>query len=388
MGGSKNKSNTPFELHVWGPLGTLPSFSAECLAAIWYITQAVPVPEDGDGDGDNNEYIHDDEDENETVQFNNKNTVLIYQTSNTGISPSGVLPALRHDGQVYSGYTSILRYLKSLGYDLDAAVLTSSELNTKLPAALAYLDTNLAGISQYLTYVQSKNYERVTRPLLSKLIPFPMQYIVPLKEKSIAEAQCLSLGLHQQEQELHQQKKQQQDDLMKKYPSLSKLQEQLEDQKKKRELSIKEAKESMRMIVYAHEVFDNITRLGIEDDEQGETETEGEGEGESEGEFNRSVGPNAVQLQHRHEHVWKLFSRLSSADLLLLAHLIIQTNSELPYSPIRSLLEAEYPQLVNYIERNVTGLNDLKMNIQEPKYRDLPTVFNSAYNWAASLLEA
>lgn len=327
MSNSESARN-PLELYVWSPLGDLPSFSPECLAAIWYITQAIP----------------DDDQQPE---------VLIYQTSNTQISPSGVLPALRHNGKVYSGYISILRYLKNAGFDLDAPALTSSELNTKLPATLAYLDTNLAAISQYLTFVQSKNYEKVTRPLLSKVIQFPMQYRIPLTEKAIAEAQCLSLGLHQTPQTSSNSK-----NSTPKTPALSKLQEQLDDQRKKRELSMKEAKESMKMLTYAQDVYNNIIKLGTD---SGDSESVD------------SSGSN-----------WQLFTRLSSADLLLLAHLIIQTYDEFPFSPIKTLLESEYPDLVEYIDRNVAGLHDLKMNIVEPKYEDLPTLYNLAYRWVVS----
>ncbi|VVT57777.1 uncharacterized protein SAPINGB_P005864 [Magnusiomyces paraingens] len=321
----------PFELHIWGPLGDLPSFSPECLAAVWYITQAIP----------------------EELQAQ----VLIYQSSNTNVSPAGVLPALVHGGKVFSGFTSILRYLKAHGFDLDAPVLTSSELNTKLPATLAYLDTNLGAISQYLLFVQSKNYEKLMRPLLSQLIPFPMQYSVPLREKAIAEAQCLSLGLHQQSTSSNSK------DVPESSPILSKLQLQLEEQRKARELSMKEAKQSLRMLSFAQDVFRNIVKLGKQD-----SSSDDDGERKSDG----------------NQSSWQLFPRLSSADLLLLAHLIIQTHERLPFSPIKSLLEGEFPELVSYIERNVSGLHDLQMNIVPTKPEDRPTLYNAVSSWVTS----
>lgn len=323
-------SEDSFELHVWGPLGDLPSFSPECLAAIWYLGLAVP----------------------------NQSNFHIYQSSNTQISHSGVLPALKHKGKVYSGYASILRYLKSIGYDMDASLLTSSELNTKLPATLAYLDTNLTAISQYLTYVQSKNYEKVTRPLLSQLIPFPMQYAVPLKEKAIAEAQCQSLGLQKQDVSDSSSVV---EDPTKKYAALSRLHSQLEEEKKQKEIGMKEAKESMRMMVFAHEVFENIIALGAEEA--------------------KKVPGNENNAEKR---VWRLFSNMSSADLLLLAHLVVQTSDEFPYAPIKTLVEVEYPLIDQYIKDNHSPLKELKLNIEKTKSTDAPTFFNTAYGWLYS----
>lgn len=310
-----------FELHVWCPFDTLPSFSPDCLAAIWYITQAIP----------------------------DQGLVQIYQSSNTNVSPIGILPALKHKGKVYSGYVSIVQYLKNLTYDLDSLALTSSELNTKLPATLTYLETNLGAVSQYLMYCSNKNYEKITRPLLSNNIPFPMQYYIPSAEKKIAESQCASFGLTEEGASKIK-------DFKQNYPQLSQLHATMEEQKKKKEITVKEMKNTMKLIMHAHDIFDNIVALGEENFD----------------------GDDAEQ--------WQLFPRLSSADLLLLAHLIIQTHEKFPDRSIRSLLESDYPQLIEYINRNVSGLHELKMNISNPKNEDLPTLLNVAANWVTSLI--
>lgn len=315
-----------FELHVWGPLGSLPSFSPECLACIWYLGLAIP----------------------------NQESVHIYQSSNTQISHSGVLPALRHAGKVYSGYTSILRYLKSIGYDMDASVLTSSELNTKLPAALAYLDTNLAAISQYLVYVQRKNYEKVTRPLLSRMIRFPMQYAVPLQERAIAEAQCASVGLERQDES-----KGAGEEAALQHGALSRLHAEMEAQKREKEVSLHEAKESMRMMVFAHEVFENVLELGSVENQ-------------------KTVGSGGEK------RVWKLFSNMSSADLLFLAHLVVETSEEFPYRPIKTMVEMEYPQIGEYVVKNFEVLKGLKVNIEQTRKGDAPSVLNTVYGWVYS----
>lgn len=127
--------------------------------------------------------------------------------------------------------------------------------------------------------------------------------------------------------------------------------------KKQKELSLKEVKESMRMMVFAHEVFDNIIALG---------------------------GEEQPDPKHDGKTVWTLFSNMSSADLLLLAHLIIQTNEAFPYAPVRALITSEYPQLVRYIEGNIGHLNELKFNIEETRKGDSPTLFNTAYGWLYS----
>ena len=89
------------ELHVWGTHDSekLPSFSPDSLAAIWYIQSVLG----NDAGVDNSEY-----------------KLVVKGSSNTAISSTGALPALRHEGKVYGGYIGIVRYLKSIGLDLDA----------------------------------------------------------------------------------------------------------------------------------------------------------------------------------------------------------------------------------------------------------------------------
>jgi hypothetical protein len=92
---------TILELHVWGTHDStkLPSFSPDSLAAIWYIQSVLS----SDAGVDNSKY-----------------KLVVMGSSNTAISSTGSLPALRHDGKVYGGYIGIVRYLKSIGLDLDA----------------------------------------------------------------------------------------------------------------------------------------------------------------------------------------------------------------------------------------------------------------------------
>lgn len=99
------------ELHVWGTHDSekLPTFSPDCLAAIWYIQSVLSSSTNPD---------------------NSKHKLVVVRSSNTSISNTGALPALRHEGKVYSGYVGIVRHLKLIGLDLDAGSLRDNETIT------------------------------------------------------------------------------------------------------------------------------------------------------------------------------------------------------------------------------------------------------------------
>lgn len=82
------------ELHVWGPAFSLPSIDAQCLAAIAYLSQAVPRGE-----------------------------WTLIASSDPTLSPTGQLPALKHDTTWIGGFRNIVDYLIKYSdgqYSLDA----------------------------------------------------------------------------------------------------------------------------------------------------------------------------------------------------------------------------------------------------------------------------
>lgn len=191
-----------------------------------------------------------------------------------------------------------------------------------------------------MLYVHDQNYEAVARPVLSSMIPFPMQYFVPMQQREIASQQCASVGLVAVGGNAK--------DIEKRYPSLGKLQEQLEENKKQGMLHLRQAKESMKVLCYAHEVFDNITLLG----------------------------------SGAESSVWSFTGTkaLTSADLLLAAHLTVQTLESLPVPIVRKLLASEYPDLVAFSRHVSDSFQDASFNFVQPKPADVPSLYNWVLN--------
>lgn len=233
---------------------------------------------------------------------------------------------------------SIVRYLQSIGLKLDPD-------SPKIVSALSYIDTNVAAITQYMLYVHQQNYESVARPLISGLIPFPMQYRVPMQQRGIARQQCASMGLVAVGGS---------SEIEKKYPSLGKLQEQLEENKKQGMLHLRQAKESMKVLGYTHEVFDNIMALGAKD-----------------------------------ESGWAFIGkdgRWTSADLLLGAHLTIQTLQGFPVPIVKKLLNNEYPELSAFLIRLKAAFAKSEFEITETRSDDIPSLTNWVTSSIAELL--
>lgn len=265
------------ELHVWGQLGDLVSFSPDCLAAIWYVRLAV-------------------QDE----------AVKVYQSSNTLISPQ--LPALRHKGRVYGGFDRIVYYLKKLGYDLDNGL--SVEERTKNNALKMYIESNVSVLSQYIMYINRDNFESVTRPLFSKLVPFPMQYNLPLQQRDLAKKQCeakrLSVVWARSAAA----------DVKKIDTVLSRTQELINGKRAGKDLLFSDAKENLRVLNKAKNVYDVVV--------------------------------NSSCLGEEHSAFLVTPTRISTSDLLLLGHLVIQTLDDFPAPVLKILIETQYEQLNEY----------------------------------------
>ncbi|KAH0543109.1 hypothetical protein FGG08_002535 [Glutinoglossum americanum] len=125
------------ELHVWGPAFTLPSIDPQCLAAIAYLTHVVP----------------------------------------------------RDHWVLIAGDASAL---SSTRWDLDAG-LTRDE-RADCIAFSSLVEANARSLLDLSLFVSSKNYEAVTRPLYSAVLPWPIQYFSLPKLRSAAKARTDHLG--------------------------------------------------------------------------------------------------------------------------------------------------------------------------------------------------
>lgn len=290
------------DLHIWGPLNELPSFSPECLAIVWYARLVV-------------------EDE----------PVNIYRSSNTLLSPNEILPALKHKGKWYGGFETIVRYLKSLGYDLDSSL--NGVQRAKNNALISYIESKVAPLTLYMLYLNKDNFETVLRPLFTKLVPFPMQYNLSIKQKEWAKTQCSSSGLVLSGAKTK-------DDIKKADPVLNRTQELLNEKKNKKDLLFSNAKENMRVLHKAKTLYDSIIQSSLLKD-------------------NQNSGMRFLISE----------DRVSTADLLLVAHLAVQTFSDFPVPILKTLMETQYNNLQQYkihICDKLEGLAD-PISVTRPK---------------------
>ncbi|KAK9332175.1 hypothetical protein V1520DRAFT_336020 [Lipomyces starkeyi] len=139
-----------FELHVWGPIGCLPSFDPDCLAAILYLKKTASL----------SDYV-------------------IVPSSNPLLSDDCRLPAVRVNGSVVaSGIFDVLRFFKSQGLDPDSDLSpTQKAQNTAL---LTFISDNFTILSLYIQRLHILHFQEIFRPGLIQLIPFPLQYVAPL----------------------------------------------------------------------------------------------------------------------------------------------------------------------------------------------------------------
>ncbi|OAA68827.1 mitochondrial import receptor subunit [Cordyceps fumosorosea ARSEF 2679] len=155
------------ELHVWGPVFGVPSIDAECIAAITYLHNAV----------------------RDDIEFR------IVPSNNVSVSPSGLLPALNHDGVWTSGYPAIVRYLysKSLADDLDGSLDAAHRAD--VVAFSAYLGVHASALLDLSLYVSAANWSAATRPAYSALLRFPLTWTVPTLIRADAIQRVEHLGL-------------------------------------------------------------------------------------------------------------------------------------------------------------------------------------------------
>ncbi|ANB15702.1 SAM complex subunit SAM37 [Sugiyamaella lignohabitans] len=272
-----------FELHVWGPLENFVSLSPECMAIAWYLGLAL----------DPSEFV-------------------IIPSSNTTIASNGQLPALRHAGHVYGGFFSIVRYLLRINVELPQK---DSDIDEAKVTALAnYISTNISSLTLYTMYVHRQNFESVTRPLFTELVPFPMQYNLPLHQRDLAKRQCTHQGLIGQPESTQ---------LSVKYPaSLSKLQAQIEEKNKQRQKIFDDAKENLRTLACGQKLYRTV-----------------------------------VDFKENRNSPFLLGSTITIADLLFISHLRIQTASVFPVPVLKTLIDTQFPELQTYLK---LGLDELK----------------------------
>lgn len=155
------------ELHTWGPGFNLPSFDAQCLAAIFYLRKCL----------------------------NHHDWVLI-PSSDPAIGPLGELPALRDGDTWVAGFSDIVNYLRDVSNDrwsLDTD-LTDAQRGDCL-AFSAFVDSRGQPLLDLCLYVSSDNYLNCTRQVLGDVLAWPESWTSPHQLRTQAKKRSEHLGL-------------------------------------------------------------------------------------------------------------------------------------------------------------------------------------------------
>lgn len=291
---------------MWGALGDLVSFTPECLAAIYYMNLVVP-----------------------------REKVVVVRSSNTHLNELGQLPSLRHNEKNIGGFNNIVRYLRKLGYSLEGKLSRQDKARDK--AFTSFIDTKFTVLSYYAAYLDNENYEGVIRPLFTQLLPFPMQYNVPLNQRAIARNRCAEAGLTERQRPNTQSLQK-----FKRQMGVSQIQQESDEREQKQRELLEDAKDNLKALNYVNEVLESL----FED--------------------NRNLKDGLFIVQ---EH------SLSVCDVLFLAHLHWHLSDELKSSVLRSLIHSNYPALMEYYQKGMKRL-DLQVNFREPDPEDIPSLYN------------
>jgi sorting and assembly machinery component 37 len=144
------------DLHIWGPIGSLPSLDAECIAAVAYLSRALPA-----------------------------GAWRLVASSDPSITPNYLLPAL-HDGDVWiSGFSAIVAHMTP---SLDAGL--SPTQRAEAVAYSAFLASSAQPLVDASLYASEENWAAVTRPAFGRMLPFPVSWMLPHAMRGMALARA------------------------------------------------------------------------------------------------------------------------------------------------------------------------------------------------------
>lgn len=298
------------ELHVWGSRkgSVSPSFDAECVAAVWLLEATL-----------------------------GRENYVVVQSSNPALSPREVLPLLRDTADdktstqlLAQGLDDIVRWLRASGHEIDASLPPNLEADRT--AVWYYTSTHVRALTAWLQFVNNDNYYDVTRPLVSSLVAFPLQYNVASRLRKRAQDVCYEAGISGRPAEDDN------DDALtdrrNKMTALSRLHDELDARKLREEQLLESAKETMRITTFARRVYSALLANGRLDDRY-------------------------------------LFENVpSSADLLLLAHIRVHLSDAFPSNPLRDLIASDFPLLKSYADDWSRLEKSLQPRVREPRWQD------------------
>lgn len=276
----------------------------------------------------------------------------IIPSNNTNISDINKLPVLIVDDEKYHGFQEISRYIDLYPGDkvISNRNLTPEQelLNLGL---INVVQRKIEYINQYNLYINTRNYEKYTRKLFLKYLPFPMMYNQPLKYYKDAQEQIKRLGLNPNkvgffslsgldvaQTEVFNDENDDDDEASS--VALSALHEKLMLAKSREKELLKESKNSLKCLNLINEY------LGYFMNKDSKYVFEG--------------------------------TSLSSSEVLLFAYISALTYSELPDPFIANYLKMKYPEYLLFVEENIAKLNSLvdKSRFRPPTVEETPSLTN------------
>ncbi|KAF7175958.1 hypothetical protein CNMCM7691_000809 [Aspergillus felis] len=155
------------ELHVWGPAFSLPSIDAQCLATIAYFSLAVP-----------------------------KDAWVLIASSDPSVSPTNELPAVKNGTTWVSRFRNIVDYLRQYSngaWDLDRELSGVDRADNI--AFSSFVESRGQPLLDLSLYVSSENYYNRTSPAYGAILQWPNQWIIPPRLRSAAKSRTEHLGL-------------------------------------------------------------------------------------------------------------------------------------------------------------------------------------------------
>ncbi|ODV90610.1 hypothetical protein CANCADRAFT_108260 [Tortispora caseinolytica NRRL Y-17796] len=150
------------KLFTWGGLYGLPSFSADDLIVISYLNAL-------------------------DISFE------LVPSNNIYLTPYKELPVLEHRNKRVSGCEGIIAYLKSGGFNLDADLsATGSALNVLL---VNYMSHYLKIVTDFNQCFHRQNFDDQFRPGFVSFAPFPHQYYLPFLYRSDSKHRAIAKGI-------------------------------------------------------------------------------------------------------------------------------------------------------------------------------------------------
>ncbi|CCH44865.1 Sorting assembly machinery [Wickerhamomyces ciferrii] len=262
----------------------------------------------------------------------------IITSSNNNISQNGELPVLRVEGEQYNGVSDIIRYLVDQGYDLNSG-LTKEEKALNDGISIFLMDKfNI--ITDYFIFLNKLNYENYTRSIYGQYLSFPLQYNTPLGYRSQAKSNCSRVGLTVED------KTEVEEEMLQNVPTVSKVQQLKNESLIEDKLIMKNSLTNMKCLNLLDSYIEKLFNL------------------------HKELGTSPKTT---------FFNSLSTADLILLSHLFIQTNDKFPDQFIKKFLDLKYPGWLDgkfniFNEKIKPMINQIKL--ESPGFNDSPNLLN------------